>query len=81
MVILSVVYLIGSFLAFCMLRVEHEAEKKPYTKGTRALTIALSLFSWGMVLFLPVYAWIEKINAKGYWNQPVKIITEKPESK
>lgn len=64
-----------------MLRVEHAAGQELYTKGARVLAVALSLISWGIVLFLIISAWIDKISATGYWNEPVKVMTEKPESK
>lgn len=71
-IIIAVVYLIGFFLSFSMLRIDHEAEGKEYTKLDRIIAFSLSLFSFLIVLVLLVSAWFKKIGATGYWDKPVK---------
>jgi hypothetical protein len=55
-----------------MLRIEHEAEGKVYTKGGRLVNLFLSMTSWLMVTFILVASWIKKIQLTGYWSKPVK---------
>lgn len=71
-IIFSVVYVIGFVLSFSMLRVEHEAEKKIYTKIDRVLCITFSFLSFLLVLALLVSSWFKKIGSTGYWDKPVK---------
>lgn len=76
MVIFALIYLAGFLLSYAMLRVEHEAEQNLYTKGARVLTVVLSFLSWVMIIWLLVSTWLDKISATGYWNRPVKVISE-----
>lgn len=55
-----------------MLKVEHEAENKPFTKGDRIICFALSLLSFAMVLLMLVSSWFKMIRITGYWDKPVK---------
>lgn len=72
MIILLFFYALGYLVAFSMLRIEHEAEGKTYTKGDRFASILLSVFSWAMVLFSLIVGWFQRIKALGYWAKPVK---------
>jgi hypothetical protein len=54
-----------------MLKIEHEAEEKTYSKLDRLLCITFSFLSILMVLALLVSSWFKKIGP-GYWNKPVK---------
>jgi heme/copper-type cytochrome/quinol oxidase subunit 2 len=78
-------YITGLLAAYWMLRVSHQAEKETYTKGAMVLTCLLSVLSWLIVLIMLVSAWVEKINATGYWSRPLKEEKQntetKPESK
>lgn len=74
-------YSTGYWLAFSMLRIEHEAEKLVYTKGTRILAFVLALFSWLMVFNLLIKAWWDKIAATGFWHQPVNDVEVKGKEK
>ena len=71
------VYIVGVCLSFAMQRTEFESEKVPYTKGLRLLCYSLSIFSWLMVMYLLIAAWIELIGKAGYWSNPAN---EKPET-
>jgi len=71
-IILLTVYAAGYALSFCMLRTEHIAEGRIYTKGDRLATIMFSFLSWLMFLFIVISAWFQKIKAYGYWEDPVK---------
>jgi hypothetical protein len=72
LLLLILIYAAGYGLAQAMLRTEHASEGQVYTRGHRLFTYLLALFSWGMVLWLLTSAWFSKIQATGYWNQPVK---------
>lgn len=80
-IIVLTVYLLGFIVAYAMNRVEVAAEKATYTKGGRLFNIFLSLFSWLTVLYMAFAAWFAKVNASGYWNQPVKPEPVKEEAK
>lgn len=80
-IILSLIYALGFYVSYSMNRIELAAEKEPYTFGGRLLNIAYSLLSWGFVLFLLAAAWFAKINATGYWKQPIKAIEPQKETK
>jgi hypothetical protein len=67
-----VIYAAGYGLAHAMLRTEHASEGQVYTRGHRLFTYLLSLLSFIMVLWLLASAWFSKIQATGYWNQPIK---------
>lgn len=71
MIAVAVIYVIGYWLCYWMLRIEHEAEGKEYTRLDRIIAFALSLFSFLIVIALLVSAWFKKIG-KGYWDKPVK---------
>lgn len=72
LIILSVSYVVGYLFSFSMLKIEHEAESKTYTKLDRLLIIAFSFLSFILVIGLLVSAWFKKIANTGYWNEPVK---------
>lgn len=55
-----------------MLLTELKAEGGDITIGDRALMIVLSLFSWLMVFYNLIMAWIAKITITGYWDKPIK---------
>lgn len=65
-------YLIGYWFAFTMLRIEHAAEKQPYTKGARVLAYVIATLSWIVVFKSLIEAWWNMIAATGYWNTPVE---------
>jgi hypothetical protein len=69
-IILSIVYVIGYALSFCMLRIEQEADQEVYTKGDRVACVFISLFSFIAVLGLLIAAWVRGIRDTGYWNRP-----------
>jgi membrane protein insertase Oxa1/YidC/SpoIIIJ len=71
-IILLVVYAAGFLFSYAMLKVEHEAENKSYTKLDRILCITFSFLSFILVIGLLVSAWFKKIATTGYWNRPVK---------
>lgn len=71
-IILAAVYLVGFLICHSMLRIEHEAEGKVYTKLDRLLSLGFSLFSFATVILILVSTWFKKIGASGYWNKPVK---------
>jgi hypothetical protein len=64
-------YVIGYLLGYAMLKVEHEAEEKTYTKLDRVLCFTFSSLSLLLVLGLLVSSWFKKIGTTGYWNKPV----------
>lgn len=70
--ILVACYVIGFLLSYSMLKVEHESEKKTYTKFDRILCITFSFLSLLMVVVLLVASWFKKIAITGYWNEPVE---------
>ena len=62
----------GYILSYLMLRIEHEAENKVYTRGDRLLNFTISLGSWVMILIILIIGWLKKIGQTGYWTKPVK---------
>lgn len=70
-IILLVVYACGFLTSYSMLKIEHEAESKSYTKLDRIICFTTSLFSFLTVLLLLVSSWFKKIAATGYWDRPV----------
>jgi hypothetical protein len=72
MIGIAIIYVAGYLLSLWMMRVEQASEKEVYTKGDRALSVAMSFLSWAMVLIMVVTAWTSKISLSGYWNKPVK---------
>lgn len=77
-----IIYLVGYFLSYKMLSIDHESENKPVTHGSRTLAYILSFLSFLMVIIILVSAWIKNINASGYWNKPIKPIpTKKADNK
>jgi hypothetical protein len=77
-IILIAAYMAGGLLCYTMLKVEHVSEGQPYTYGGRALAIVLSFLSWLWVLVMLIMAWVQRINATGYWDKPVKPEPLKP---
>lgn len=73
LILIIALYLLFCLIAFSMMRTEQESEGEVYTKGDRALAIALSLLSILIVIWMLVLTWIKKISATGYWDRPVKI--------
>lgn len=71
MIAITIIYITGYFLSLWMMRVEQEAEKETYTKGDRAIIVAMSFLSWVMVVITLITAWTSKISQSGYWNKPV----------
>jgi large-conductance mechanosensitive channel len=69
-IILAVVYVFGVWLAKSMLKIEHEAEQRTYTKLDVVICSIFSLFSLAMVLFLLVSSWFKMIKRTGYWDKP-----------
>lgn len=65
-------YVAGYWLSYSMLRIEHEAESRPYTFGDRLTNIGLSAGSFLTVLITLVIAWIKNIGLTGYWARPIK---------
>lgn len=65
-------YAIGYFLSYSMLRIEHESEKLLYTHGDRLKSISLSLASFLTVVIILVITWIKSIERTGYWSRPIK---------
>lgn len=75
-IILYLCYVVGFLISYAMLRIEHESENKPYTKGDRIICFALSLFSLAMVALMLVSSWFKMIRITGYWDKPVKQSTK-----
>jgi hypothetical protein len=71
-IIIVLIYTVGFFASYSMLRIEHESEGKVYTKLDRLISIALSTLSFLAVLLILWSTWFKKISETGYWNTPVK---------
>jgi hypothetical protein len=71
-IIIATVYLLGFGLSYSMLRIEHEAEGRVYTRLNRLANVLFSLFSFAMVVVIMAVTWFKKIGALGYWDKPVK---------
>ncbi len=70
-IIILFVYLAGFFLSYNMLRIDHVAEKKVYTKGDKVINYCLSVLSFFSVLIILIIAWVQRIKITGYWSLPV----------
>lgn len=68
--IIALLWLAGYGLSYWMLKVEHEAQKEPWTYGDKAVQVLLSVLSFLMVLFLLAKAWVFQVD--GYWSKPVE---------
>lgn len=79
-IIILIVYIAGFFLSYSMLRIDHVAEKKVYTKGDKLINYCLSILSLLSVLIILIIAWGQRIKATGYWNLPVNETIEKPKT-
>ena len=77
LIVISMIYLLGYFLAYTMNRIEIAVGKQVYTKGDRLINIVLSLLSWLLVIVLLVQAWFKSIGPE-YFKQPVKPLQEEP---
>jgi hypothetical protein len=71
-IVITAAYLVGFFFSYAMLRIEHEAEGRVYTKLDRLLNVVFSLLSFATVLLILAGAWFKKIGQLGYWDKPVK---------
>jgi len=71
--------MIGYLLSLRMLRIEHEAEGRPFTHGDRFMSFTFSLGSLVTVVIILVITWIKCIGQTGYWARPIK--TETPVKK
>jgi xanthine/uracil permease len=69
---LLLVYALGFFLSYSMLRIEHEAEGRLYTFGDRLANISFSIGSILTILIVLVITWIKHIGQLGYWTRPIK---------
>ncbi|HEY4288259.1 MAG TPA: hypothetical protein VGN00_14240 [Puia sp.] len=65
------IYAAGYLLSYAMLRIEHEAEQRPYTHGDRLLNLSVSLGSLVTVAAVLVITWVKHIGQLGYWARPV----------
>lgn len=65
--IIALAWLKGFLLSRWMLKAEHKAEGKELTNGDEVNCILLSILSYGMVLYILINAWGEKV--KAYWQQ------------
>lgn len=54
-----------------MLRIEHEAEQRPYTFGDRLANIGCSAGSFLTIVVILIITWIKKIGLTGYWARPI----------
>lgn len=79
-IIWILIWKVGIFISYSMMRVEHEAEGETYTKGDRIVCLVFSLLSFLMVLIILIKAWVNAISKTGYWKKPVKApVKQKPE--
>lgn len=74
-ILLLSIYIVGFFLSYWMIKVEHEADGETYTNGTKVLQVVLSFLSLIFVVFLLIAAWVRSVHK--YWNQPLD--KKKPE--